>query len=145
MKSAALDSLFGGAGKWYKTTLATAGGLGADTSLYIDYSKLKDARLIGSETINGVAVWHLQAKEDLNQTLQSSARASGSSGMATADYYFRQDNYRPVKVIITGMSTFSDSSGHGTMTLHGEMDFTSFNTGISIALPAASDTQPFGS
>lgn len=145
MKSAALDSLFGSAGKWYKTTLAAGGGLGADTSLYIDYSKLKDAKLIGSETINGVAVWHLQAKEDLNQTLQGSGKASGSSRMATADYYFRQDNYRPVKVVITGMSTFSDSAGHGTMTLHGEMDFTAFNTGINIALPPASDVEPFGS
>ena len=62
------------------------------------------------------------------------------------DYYFRKDNYRPVKVVISGTDTLSGSdsgsaSGAGTMTMNGEMDFTSFNTGISISLPPPSEVK----
>ncbi len=133
-------------GKWYTISYASLGGFGADTSMYMDYSKLKDAKVIGSETINGVAVWHLRAKEDVNQSVpglsgtSTGSSASSSAGLnVTADYYFRQDNYRPVKVVIAGTDTIS---GFGTMTMNGEMDFTSFNTGLSITLPPPSDVQP---
>ncbi|HKS69179.1 MAG TPA: hypothetical protein VJQ45_02075 [Ktedonobacterales bacterium] len=135
-------------GKWYKMSFASVGGLGADTSMYVDYSKLKDAKLIGSETINGVAVWHLRAKEDLSQavpgsTLTGSGSSTGASnsvsGTATLDYYFRQDNYRPVKIGMAGNETMS---GLGTATTTGEMDFTAFNTGVSIALPPANEVSP---
>jgi hypothetical protein len=132
--------------KWYSMSFASVGSFGADTSMYLDYSKLKDATLVGSETINGVAVWHLRAKQDVNQSVPvpsgntPPSSASNSVGMnATSDYYFRQDNYRPVKVVIAGTDTLS---GFGTMTMSGEMDFTSFNTGISITLPPPSDVQP---
>src|SRR5262249_49161933 len=57
------------ADKWYSMSYASLGGFGADTSMYLDYSKLKDATFVGSETLNGVAVWHLRAKEDVNQSL----------------------------------------------------------------------------
>jgi hypothetical protein len=131
---------------WYSTSFASLGEFGADTSMYLDYSKLKDATLVGSETLNGVAVWHLRAKEDVNQSLSglagSSTGPTGSSSVgvnATTDYYFRQDNYRPVKVVIAGTDTLS---GLGTMMMKTEMDFTSFNTGISITLPAANEVQP---
>jgi hypothetical protein len=117
--------------------------------MYIDYSKLKNAKLIGSETINNVPVWHVQANEDLDQTLSSlgggatgptgSTAGSGSTMTAKVDYYFRQDNYRPVKVVIASNDSLSTL---GSMTMNGEMDFTSFNTGISIALPPASEVQP---
>lgn len=130
-------------GKWYKMPFASVGGLGADTSMYLDYSKLKNAKLIGSETINGVPVWHLRAQENLNQAVPGSAVGAGSSagsndvsGTATLDYYFRQDNYRPVKIVMASTDTMS---GLGTATMSGEMDFTAFNTGISIALPPASE------
>lgn len=133
-------------GKWYTMSFASLGGLGADTSLYMDYSKLKDAKLIGSETINGVAVWHLRANEDMSQAVpgasgatSSSAASDSVSGTATLDYYFRQDNYRPVKVLLESSDTMS---GLGTITTNGEMDFTAFNTGVTIALPPATDVTP---
>jgi hypothetical protein len=137
---------------WYKMSFASVGGLGADTSMYIDYSKLKNAKLIGSETINGVAVWHLRATEDIEQSAPglgaiSARTTAGGVGLnATTDYYFRKDNYRPVKVLIAGTDTLSGSgtpsaSGAGTMTMNSEMDFTSFNTGISISLPPPSEVK----
>src|SRR5262249_25099496 len=71
IKSPLFDSLLKGSSEtpatWYKMSFASVGDLGVDTSMYIDYSKLKDAKLIGSETINGVAVWHLRATRDLEQ------------------------------------------------------------------------------
>jgi hypothetical protein len=151
IKSSLFDSMLGASSdapkKWYAISFATADGLGADTSMYIDYSTLKDAKLIGSETINGVAVWHLRATKNIDQSAPglgaASARMTAGSNIglnATTDYYFRKDNYRPVKVLITGSDTFSDA-GTMTMTMNGEMDFTSFNTGISITLPAPSDVQ----
>jgi hypothetical protein len=134
------------ADKWYSMSYASLGNLGADTSMYMDYSKLKNATLVGSETLNGVAVWHLRAKEDVNQSLSglggtsTNSSASNSIGLnATADYYFRQDNYRPVKVVIAGTDSLP---GLGTMTLNTEMNFTSYNTGISITLPPPSEVQP---
>ncbi len=133
-------------GKWYKMSFASLGGLGADSSMYMDYSKLKDATLIGGETVNGVAVWHLRAKEAMNQAIPGSSGATtGSStsdsvsGTATLDYYFRQDNYRPVKIV---MASTDIMTGLGTVTTDGEMDFTAFNTGVSIALPPASEVSP---
>jgi hypothetical protein len=139
-------SPLGSSGQWYKMSLAALSGLGGDTSLYMDYSKLKDAKLIGSETINGVAVWHLRAKEQVNSMLPSSSGVSAGSGggqavdvNATSDYYFRQDNYRPVKVVIAATET---SAAFSAATVKGEMDFTAFNTGVSIALPKASEVQP---
>ena len=133
-------------GKWYTMPFASLGGLGADTSMYIDYSKLKDATLIGAETINGVAVWHLRAKEDMSQAVPGSAAVATSSsasdsvsGTATLDYYFRQDNYRPVKILLASSDTIS---GLGTITTSGAMNFTTFNTGVSIALPPASEVTP---
>lgn len=133
-------------GKWYKMSFASVGGLGADTSMYLDYSRLKNAKLIGSETINGVPVWHLRAQENLNQAVPGSAVGAGSSGAsnsvsgtATLNYYFRQDNYRPVKIVMASTDTMS---GFGTASTTGEMDFTAFNTGINIALPPANEVSP---
>jgi hypothetical protein len=135
--------------KWYTMSYASLGGLGADTSMYTDYSKLKNAKLIGSGQINHVPVWHVRANEDLNQGLSSLTGGSSSSMSgtsvavnATTDYYFRQDNFRPIKVVLSGTD---DLSSLGTMTMTGEMDFTAFNTGLTITLPPASDVQPFPS
>lgn len=104
LKSPLFDSLLKGSSDapetWYKTSFASVGGLGADTSMYIDYSKLKNAKLIGSETINGVAVWHLRATEDIEQSAPglgaiSARTTAGSVGLnATTDYYFRNTNKR---------------------------------------------------
>jgi hypothetical protein len=160
IKSPLFDSLLKGPSDapetWYKMPFASVDGLGADTSMYIDYSKLKNAKLIGSETINGVAVWHLRATEDIEQSAPglgaiSARTTAGSVGLnVTTDYYFRKDNYRPVKVVISGTDTLSGSgtpsassadAGAGTMTMNGEMDFTSFNTGISISLPPPSEVK----
>jgi hypothetical protein len=66
--------------------------------------------------------------------------ASSSLNMtATMDYYFRQDKYRPVKIVLA--ANYKDAS-LGTMTMNGEMDFTSFNTGITITLPPKKSVQP---
>ena len=76
---------------------------------------IKNAKLIGTETVNGTVCYHLQGTS-----------SSGSS--TTGDYWVSQDKYYPVK-----MSAKTSDGGQFTMT------FTGINSGATIDLPA--DTQ----
>lgn len=105
--------------KWTKTSLGGAQSL-FDTSQFTDYSNFQDVKLAGSETVNGVKVWHLTG----------TTNAAGAN--ATDDLYVRQDNYYPVKAVVK-----STGSDQGTVTI----DFTGVNTGATIALPPASEVQ----
>ncbi|MBF6590712.1 MAG: hypothetical protein IVW57_09295 [Ktedonobacterales bacterium] len=116
--------------KWTKVTLNAANGFGADTSQFTDYSKLNGATLVGAETINGVAVWHLQGKESSTGTPVTSTATPADT---TADFYFRQDNYYPAKATVKTT---------GATPVDATITFTAINSGISITLPAASDIQP---
>jgi hypothetical protein len=84
---------------------------------------LKNVTLVGSDTVDGTAVWHI--KGTTTPTTQS-----GESG--TADLYVTKDKYLPKKVVetVTG-------SAAGTFTLL----FTSYDTGITIDLPPADQVQ----
>jgi hypothetical protein len=97
-----------------------------DTSQITSYlNGLTNVRLVGSETIDGTAEWHIKGT-----TTQSTATQSGESG--TTDLYVTKDTYLPKKVVetVTG-------SAAGTFTLL----FTAYDTGITINLPPADQVQ----
>ena len=109
-------------GKWTKTSTGASSSLFGDSSQFTDYSQIKNPKLVGPTSLNGVAVWHL--------TGQSSA----ASDNGTLDLYVRQDNYQPVE--IKGQT--SGSSTNFTI----DLTFTSVNSGtITITLPPADQVQ----
>lgn len=124
-KISGLGALGGTSGdQWIKTDLGglgAAGGFGGlfDTSAFTSYKNLKGVSLVGTDTINGVPVYHLKGTQTIS--------ASGISVNATTDLYVRQDNYFPVKLT----EQFGGSaSGSATIT------FTAINKGLTIATPS---------
>jgi outer membrane lipoprotein-sorting protein len=105
-------------GKWVKQSVNFTSFV--NFSQLTDYSSVKNATLVGPDTVNGVSVWHLRANRTEN----------GQN--ITADLYFSQKDYHPVK--ITGTSA---GSVPFTMTI----TYTAINSGIKIALPPASEVQ----
>ena len=103
-------------GKWKETPSSSSTNLTPfDPGQFLNFNgSLSDATLVGTETLNGVQVWHLKATD------------TSSSG-GTADLYVRQDNYAPAKVSYTMTGATS-----GTF----DMVFTGFNSGISITVPS---------
>lgn len=109
--------------QWIKTdlgSLGVAGGFGGlfDTSTFTSYKNLKGVTLVGADTINGVAVYHLKGTQTIN--------ASEMSVNATTDLWVRQDNDFPVKLVEQFGGAFS-----GTATII----FRAINSGFTIATP----------
>ena len=105
-------------GEWIKTSGASSlNPLPIDPTQVSNLSQLTGATLKGSEVLDGVNVWHLQASNTIN----------GST--AQTDVYIRQDNNQLYEVVanLTGTST-------GTVTLK----ITGVNTGATISLPTPS-------
>jgi hypothetical protein len=71
----------GVAGKWTKSP-STSDSLNADD--LTDFTTFSNAKVIGSETLNGVAVWHIQAKPGVAPTATATAHATtGATTTAT--------------------------------------------------------------
>lgn len=104
-------------GMWTKGAADSSNNPFGNTSQFGNFtSGLGTPTLVGVETVNGVSVYHLKGTD---------ATTPGS----TIDLYVRKDNYQPVKADYTETGT---SSGNFTLV------FTGYNTGISIAVPPAS-------
>jgi hypothetical protein len=104
-------------GKWTKASGGASGGL-FNASQFTDYSQIKNPTLVGKDTVNGIAVWHLKGQDT----------AAGETG--NVDVFVRQDNYEPVE--IKGQATSSGTN------INISLIFTSVNSGtISISLPPA--------
>jgi hypothetical protein len=105
-------------GQWIKTSGGSSiNPLPIDPSQFSDLSQLTGATLKGSETLDGIAVWHLQATKTI-------------SGVTTqVDIYIRQDNNRLYELVANATGT---SSGSTTLKITG------VNTGATINLPPAS-------
>jgi hypothetical protein len=105
--------------KWIK---ADAGGTlssltnAFDTSQLTNFNQISNATLKGSETVDGVLVWHLTGTESSNGTT------------ANADLYIRQDNNHPYKIVAHAAGS---TSADVTIT------FTGINTGATVDLPPA--------
>jgi hypothetical protein len=103
--------------KWIKES--GSGSLSSLSDLFTanqvtSFKDLQGVSLVGSETVDGVAVWHLKGN----------ATESGTSG--TADFYVRQSDNTPYKFVIHATGA---SSGDFTIT------FTGVNTGATVTLP----------
>ncbi len=121
-----------GGGSWIKTTISgdVPTGSPLDTSSIrglTDLGKAKTAHLRGVETLDGAKVYHLQSSVTTTTTI---AGTSISTTIVT-DYYVRQDNYRPVKLVANTSGSGLGSSSVSTTTL----TFTAYDTGVTIDLP----------
>jgi hypothetical protein len=105
--------------KWKKST-SGAGASPVDTSSLTNYGDLSNVTLVGKDTVNGAAVWHLKGS------------SASTSAPGTADLYIRQDNYYPVKLDVQSTGA---TSGDFTLV------FTAVNSGITISLPPADQVQ----
>lgn len=105
-------------GEWIKTTWGSfLNPLPIDPTQFSNLSQLSGVTLLGSETLDGIAVWHLQATKMID----------GST--AQVDVYIRQDNKQLYEIVANVSGTSS-----GTITFK----ITGINTGATINLPAAS-------
>ena len=106
-------------GQWLKTT----GGSGInplpiDPTQFSDLSQLTGAKLVGSEKLDGIAVWHLQTTKTV----------SGSTSQI--GIYIRQDNNQLYELVAK-----ETGSSSGSVTLK----ITGVNTGATISLPPATE------
>jgi hypothetical protein len=105
-----------------------------DTNAFTNFESLTQAKNIGSDNVNGASVWHLQGKQQYN------------GATATEDFYVRQDNSYPVRVVITGNANapIGGTSGGSNPSANAKItiDFTHVNSGITISLPT--NCQSFG-
>jgi hypothetical protein len=89
--------------QWIKFDPASLGiSIGVPTIL--DYNGLQNVTLIGAETINGTATWHIQGTKQVAQ----SASQGNATLLQTDDFWFRQTDYYPVKI------TFQDQANAST-------------------------------
>jgi hypothetical protein len=113
-----------GSDKWTKTsTSAAAGSSPVDVSSLIDVDKMKDAQLIGVETLGGVQVYHLQSK---GSSATATADATPTTADTMIDIYVRTDNYRVQKI---------SSHSTGDTAADTALTFTAYDTGVTIDLP----------
>jgi hypothetical protein len=87
-----------------------------DPSQLTNLSQMSNATLKGSETVDGVQVWHLTGTESSNGSASS------------ADLYVRQDNNEPYKIV---------AHAAGSAAADVTITFTGINTGATVDLPPA--------
>jgi hypothetical protein len=157
----ALADLLGGSGvnvpkgKWVKVPV----GMAIPTVL--DYSHLTNLKLIGAETINGKATWHIQGTLSVHTGSGTTTANPGASATATAvatqyglsvppvteDLWFQQGTYYPAKFVVTFSASatkapsFGGAAG-GTGPAHvtntATLTFNAWNTGATITVPSPS-------
>ena len=112
-------ALIPGDDKWTKSS-----GMGLtsvyDPSLYVNFSAVQYPTLVGQETLNGIAVWHVKAQ------------SSFGNDKANEDIYVRADTFEPYQLKYTISGATNESV---TMT------FVAINSHLTIALPPASQVQ----
>ncbi len=112
--STLISTLAGSSTKtWFQLSLSQLGGF--DVTPFLNYTQILNVSVVDTNSLNGVSVYHLQGTES-------------ATSSATIDLYVRQDNYNPVRAVIT-LNTLIV----GTATL----DFTGINTGFTITPPTA--------
>lgn len=107
-------------GKWVKSS-GTGSAAIIDPSTFTDFKDVKNAKLVGTDNVNGVAVWHLT----------SDYTSDGSD--FTGDVYIAQSDYHPVRISgkVTGSTPATIS-----------IDYKSVNDGsVKISLPPADQVQ----
>ncbi len=121
---------------WTKSDTSAATSVSpVDVSGVTDFTTDTNAKLVGAETLNGVAVWHIQATPPADSsattpttlpTQTPTTAQTPATTSATVDIYIRQDNYYPLKLTMhEGGDTPVDLT----------VNFTKFNSGVTITLP----------
>ena len=100
--------------KWTKATDTSSTLPTSDLQLSAQYSKITDAKLIGSEQVNGKNTYHIQG--------------GVPSTTGTVDLYIGQSDYLPVKMVL-------NSTGDSAIQM--TIIYTAVNTGTTIDLPTA--------
>ena len=121
---------------WIKTTVSgdVLPGSPVDISAITgltDLGKETKARLIGVEPLDGVKAYHLQS----SVTTTTTAAGASMSSTTVTDYYVRQDNYRPIKVVAGSSIQMKMSASTTTSTSTTTLTFTAYDTGVTIDLP----------
>ncbi len=147
---------------WQKLPLSSSTSSAGSTD-FLDYHQLRHARLIGEEFINGRKTWHLRATLTDQLTGSSAATATAvakqlHTGSVTGneDLWILEDSKFPAKISLqvgiteqnpASFTGSSNSSGTLTVTMTETMVFTTWNTGLTIKLPPASqvNASPFPS
>lgn len=101
---------------WQKSADTSGLFSASDMQLLPSYDKITNPKLIGSEQVNGVDVWHVQGTTNVSGTDE------------TLDVFVRKADYLPAKMV----AHMPSSSGAG---LDVTVVYTAVNTGISIDLP----------
>jgi hypothetical protein len=121
---------------WIKTTVSgdVSPGSPIDISAITGLTNMgneKKAHLIGVETLDDVKVYHLQSSVTTTTTIGGSSMSSTT----VTDYYVRQDNYRPVKLVSGASSQFGTTASGAVSTSTATLAFTAYDTGLTIDLP----------
>jgi hypothetical protein len=138
---------------WIKVSLGSAlGGSSLDDSGFLDFSRLTHPQLIGEEVINGRKTWHLRATlgDVLNGNPSEDATATAIAGTGLVqnlklveDLWIIEANSFPAQIKLHESAT---TRSYGTPTsgltvvpisIDETYVFTSWNTGLTIALPPA--------
>lgn len=96
---------------------------------------LTDAKLVGTQTMNGVKVYHIHGQGQHSASASGVATPTGTATGAaqnvayTEDLYVRTDNYQPVEVVLAATT----SKGVATSTTM----FSQWNTPVTITPPPA--------
>lgn len=104
------------AGYWLKLPLGSVANYVSDPTAFTNFMQITKPTLVGSETLNGVSVYHLEGQQQ-----------AASVATATEDFYVRQDNYYPVRV---------DLHGNAVAVANATLNFTAVNSGLNIDLPS---------
>lgn len=105
-------------GKWAKTGKFDVFQTASDIGPYLDFKDDTDAKLVGADTVNGVAVWHLTRDVP-----------GGDAGAVTEDMYFAQSDFKPVKIVVKATGANASTT---------TIVFKAINdSSISVALPPA--------
>jgi hypothetical protein len=133
-------------GEWIKTTIRSgqAGNVlnFFYSTAFLDYKQLSDPQLIGDETVDGHQTRHIHVTIPTSTLLQQipASERQQISLRASEDLWIARDTSYPVRV--TQSLTLSESgiSFNGVsigLTGNLTMDFTSWNTGLTIPLPTS--------
>lgn len=137
--------------KWIQADATQVSGLN-NVNDALNYTLLQNVQLVGSETVNGVAAYHLRST---GQPATTANQAASGAAARTTDLWLRQDNYFPLKIVThvaaQGAGDVSAANGTpqvgsgtpvaGTTALDQTITFSAWNTGVTITAPSPSDIQ----
>jgi len=118
--------------KYSKTTAGTDSTFGVGGGAVNGIGNLKNPTLVGIETVDGYQTYHLHGT---SAAPTPEPNASTPASPANEDLWVKTQNFYPVKVTLTENSTTAGQSTTANITL----TFTSWNTGLTVAVPPPSE------